>query len=236
MDTKELSSIVKNHEFLSMPEISAHEISKHLKKEWDERRRSGNSNEIFEMLVSAYSDKQRHYHNLQHVGEMLSVLPGCSNALYMAVWFHDAVYDSKNHDNEEKSAGLAEQKCVEIGYGKGFASDVASMIMATKHIAEPSTEEGKLICDADLAIFASPRVYEYNDAIRKEYSFVPEGVYLQRRKKVLEGFLSRHCIYHTKEFRSKYEGKARENLKQLIEQLNDDMLFESCAMTRWDDL
>lgn len=204
MDTKELSSI--------------------LKKEWDERRRSGNAGEVFHMLIDAYSESHRHYHNLQHVAEMLSVLPECSNALYMAVWFHDAVYEPKNHDSEGKSAELAKEKCVEMGYSREFSADVASMIMATKHVAEPSAEEAKLICDADLSIFASPRVYEYNEAIRKEYSHIPVEAYLQRRKKVLNSFLSRTCIYHTKEFRDKYEEKARNNLKALVEELDNQLL------------
>lgn len=204
MDTKELSSILRD--------------------EWDKRRRSGNAGDVFLMLIDAYSESHRHYHNLQHVGEMLAALPSCSNALYMAVWFHDAVYDPKLKDNEEKSAELAKKKCIGLGYCEEFAANVESLIMATKHVSEPSTGEAKLLCDADLAIFASPRVYEYDEAIRKEYSFVPEEMYLQGRKKVLNGFLSKPCIYHTKEFRDKYEEKARENLKALIQELDNKLL------------
>ncbi|HII15651.1 MAG TPA: N-methyl-D-aspartate receptor NMDAR2C subunit [Nanoarchaeota archaeon] len=204
--------------------MDTNELSDVLRQEWLKRRRSPNETGIFDMLACAYSEAQRHYHNLQHVADMLAALPECSNALYMAVWFHDAVYDPQKHDNEEKSAELAEKKCIEMRYDKGFAADVASLIMATKHTAEPSTEEAKLICDADLAIFASPRVYEYDRAIRQEYSFVPEGAYLQRRKKVLEGFLARQFIYHTDKFREKYEQKARANLKMLIEELDSQLL------------
>lgn len=204
MDTKELSSI--------------------LKIEWDKRSRSGNAGDVFHMLIDAYSESHRHYHNLQHVGEMLAALPSCSNALYMAVWFHDAVYDPKLKDNEEKSAELAEKKCIGMGYCEEFAADVASLIMATKHVAEPSAEEAKKLCDADLAIFASPRVYDYDAGIRKEYSYIPEEAYLQRRKRLLNGFLAKPCIYHTKEFRDKYEEKARENLKALIQELNNKLL------------
>jgi len=204
MDTKELSDV--------------------LKAEWDRRRRSGNAGEVFSMLIDAYSESHRHYHNLQHIADMLGEFPDCSNALYMAVWFHDAVYDSQKHDNEERSAGLAEKKCIEMGYDKGFAAEVASLIMATKHKADPSTQEAKLICDADLAIFASPRVYEYNTAIRSEYLHIPIEAYLQRRKKVLESFLSRQCIYRTKEFRDRYEQKARGNLNAIIEELDNTLL------------
>lgn len=200
------------------------ELSDVLRQEWDDRRRSSNSNEVFEMLVKAYSEEHRHYHNLLHVAEMLNELGHCSNALYMAVWFHDVIYDPKAKDNEERSAELAEQKCIEVGYSEEFADDVKRLVMATKHVTEPETHEEKLICDADLAIFASSRVDEYDAAIRQEYSFIPEEIYMQRRKDVLGGFLSRPFIYHTGKFRGQYEQKARENLKALIQGLDNKLL------------
>lgn len=211
MDTKELSDV--------------------LRKEWNKRRRSSNSNEVFEMLVSAYSEEHRHYHNLQHVSEMLDILPNCSNALYMAVCFHDAAYDPKLKDNEEKSAELAEKCCLSFGYAPEFGKEVASLIMATTHKKVPETEEGKLMADADLSIFAYDRIMDYEAGIRKEYSFYTDEAYYPVRVWVLESFLARPFIYHTEKFREEYEEKARGNLKVLIGELENKLSdLDTCTV------
>src|SRR4051794_22476684 len=68
---------------------------------------------VFDRLVAAYSEPHRHYHNLEHIAEMLRVVDRLSkfaadpDAVRLAVWFHDAVYDPRAKDNEKLSAILA---------------------------------------------------------------------------------------------------------------------------------
>src|SRR5579883_1921950 len=57
----------------------------------------------FDVLVAAYTAPERHYHNL----DRLSNIVEDPAALYLAVWFHDAVYDSRAKDNEKRSGELA---------------------------------------------------------------------------------------------------------------------------------
>ena len=67
----------------------------------------------FADLAARYSEPTRHYHDLQHLEEVLDTVGRFqdqardSAALGLAAWYHDAVYDTRAHDNEEKSAAFA---------------------------------------------------------------------------------------------------------------------------------
>lgn len=66
-------------------------------------------------LSVLYEGRDRHYHNLAHIEAMLALageyrkLLGDPEAVEAAIWFHDAVYDSRAKDNEAQSAALAEK-------------------------------------------------------------------------------------------------------------------------------
>ena len=71
------------------------------------------SEPIRDELVRAYTAPDRHYHDLAHIEAMLASARAYHGALSdpaavaAAIWFHDAVYDTRRHDNEAKSAELA---------------------------------------------------------------------------------------------------------------------------------
>src|SRR5260370_20074579 len=64
-------------------------------------------------LVSAYTAPDRHYHDLRHIEALLGLADACAGAITdrdaveAAIWFHDAIYDTRRSDNEERSAALA---------------------------------------------------------------------------------------------------------------------------------
>jgi predicted metal-dependent HD superfamily phosphohydrolase len=95
------------------------------------------------------------------------------------------------------------------------------MIVATKHIAKPEYPDDAVLCDIDLAILGQPEeafdVYERQ--IRREYEWVPEAQFRERRKAILQSFLERRTIYSTKFFHQRYEKQARKNLARSISQL-----------------
>lgn len=70
---------------------------------------------VFNKLIVAYSEKHRAYHTIQHLYECLVLLESVRsylkdvNAVALALWFHDVVYDPQAKDNELKSAELFEQ-------------------------------------------------------------------------------------------------------------------------------
>ena len=68
-------------------------------------------------LLQSYSEPQRHYHTLQHLGEAMGLLqPALGLAAHpgevaLALWFHDAVYETQAKDNEARSADWAVVRC-----------------------------------------------------------------------------------------------------------------------------
>jgi len=171
----------------------------------------------FDRLVAAYSEPHRHYHTLEHLGEMFRVvgrLPVADlPAAQLAVWYHDAVCDPKATDNEERSADWAESDLKAWGVPRWAA--VRALILATKHTAtEPSTPDAAAFLDADLAILgaAEVRYQRYAADIRREYEWVPDEAYRAGRRAVLEGFLNRERIYRTAVMSEEGEESARRNL------------------------
>src|SRR5918912_1569268 len=67
----------------------------------------------FADLAGRYREPWRYYHTLDHVAAVLeevrSLRGGAPEvpALLLAAWFHDAVYDPRAGDNEERSAAYA---------------------------------------------------------------------------------------------------------------------------------
>ncbi|MFA4820532.1 MAG: hypothetical protein WC613_06270, partial [Candidatus Aenigmatarchaeota archaeon] len=178
-------------------------------------------------LIDLYSDSQRSYHTLAHIvrslrefnaSRSLSIRP---DAVEMALWYHDAIYDTHSRDSEERSAQLAYQALQELGLPKSFADTVRSLILSTKHATIPTYDDAKLITDIDLAILGKPyeEFEEYERDIRDEYRWVPDDQFRAGRKAVLQAFLGRPNIYNTDFFRDKYQDAARRNLEISLSRL-----------------
>lgn len=175
-------------------------------------------------LLQSYSEPQRHYHTLQHLGEAMGLLqPALGLAerpgeVALALWFHDAVYETQAKDNEARSADWA----VAVVRGQGLPAEVAGrvhgLIMATCHAAQPSGIDAQLLVDADLGILAADplRFAEYEVQVRAEYEWVPLPLYRARRREVLLGFMQREAIYCTDWFGQRLEARARCNLAQAL--------------------
>lgn len=190
--------------------------------------------DVFDQLVAAYGEAGRYYHTDRHISECLNQfnafrhLAKRPGEIEVALWFHDAVYDSRRQDNEALSAAWATrylnaegvESGVLVGEASPIANRIAAMILATKtHVAEDS--DTALLLDIDLGILgSSPDAFEaYDRAIRLEYAWVPEAEYRSGRAKVLQQFLDRPKLYQTPDCRDRYEAQARSNLEQKITQL-----------------
>jgi predicted metal-dependent HD superfamily phosphohydrolase len=180
---------------------------------------------LMNQLVAAYSERQRHYHTLQHLRECLAQFDAASMLarrpaeVELALWFHDAVYDPQRHDNEERSADWARASVLAAGCAEDVAERVAALVLATRsHSAPADDPDAALLLDVDLAILAAApaRFAEYERQIRAEYAHVPEEAFRARRAQVLQGFLERERIYVTDAFHDALEARARENLQQSL--------------------
>ena len=185
-----------------------------------------NPNEIFSELANAYGENSRHYHTSQHVSECLKHFSKYRQLVQnpaeveLAIWFHDAIYDTTKPDNEEQSAQWAKRYLNEMGVSAQVIERVVEMIIATKTHRSESADSA-LMVDIDLGILgASIDAFEaYDKAIRREFHWVPTVQYCQGRSQVLSSFLQRETIYQTKVIRDLYEVQARENLSRKIKHL-----------------
>jgi predicted metal-dependent HD superfamily phosphohydrolase len=183
-------------------------------------------------LICAYTASGRHYHDLCHVETLLGLADACAeliadlDAVEAAIWFHDAIYDTRCRDNEERSAALAVVRLAGTTDEDRIAR-IAAMIRATAGHALPdfpdhdAREDCALFLDMDLAILGSPPAEfdAYEAAVRREYDWVGEPQWKLGRRAVLAQFLARPAIYATRHFRASHEAAARGNLARSIGRL-----------------
>lgn len=184
---------------------------------------------VYNDLVTRYSEPHRAYHTLAHIQHCLDEfkqvrhLIANPNAVELALWYHDTIYNTKAKDNEEKSAALARTMIQSASLPNAFGQFVADCIMATKHTAIPADPDIQFLVDIDLSSLGKPeKEYDENaQKIRKEYEWVPEDMFAAERSAILKSFLNRPNIYATQFFRDKYETRARQNIARSLAQLSN---------------
>lgn len=180
---------------------------------------------LLETLLAAYAEPQRHYHRLEHLEECcarfdeLSDLADRRSEIELALWFHDAVYDPRRRDNEERSAQWAREAISPVS--REAADRVHRLVMATVHDPLPEGNDARILLDVDLGILGAPeqRFDEYEAQVRREYEWVPLPIYRRERRKILAGFLARKTLFHTARFVELYEARARANLARALARL-----------------
>jgi predicted metal-dependent HD superfamily phosphohydrolase len=180
-------------------------------------------------LSTLYDAEGRHYHGLAHIEALLALAEEHRSALSdpeaveAAIWFHDAIYDSRKPDNETQSAALAARMLHDRTSAKRIGRIVA-MIEATsthqppKALDASAKRDAALFLDMDLSILgADPADFDaYERAVRLEYGWVPEPAWRAGRAEVLRKFLTRANIFHTEQFRGPLEAKARQNIERSL--------------------
>lgn len=184
----------------------------------------GDGDAVYQALLAAYNEPQRKYHTIQHLSECLAAFERVRHlalhpaAVEAALWFHDAVYDVKGSDNEERSAQWAISALKAAGAPTEAAELVGSLVLATRHTAAPVTIDEQVLVDVDLSILGADeqRFAEYERQIRDEYAFVPGFLFRRKRRAILQTFLQRTHIYSTEHFRGALECVARNNLQRAV--------------------
>ena len=187
------------------------------------------TDELYKELRDRYAEPHRHYHDINHVAQVLNVLEEMGaqeKELYWAAWFHDVVYEPERRDNEERSADLAREKLSTLTVPAVSIDNVLSLILATDGHKAESAMAGQFL-DADLSVLAEEEgeYKSYTEKIRKEYSALGDEYFIEGRKKFVENLLARDFVFLSDYFRQKFENKARSNLMRELEYLNADRLY-----------
>jgi predicted metal-dependent HD superfamily phosphohydrolase len=194
---------------------------------WRQLGASGSDDALFRRLVEFYSEPHRKYHTIQHLQECFAHLESVrsfaehAGEVELALWFHDAIYNTHKKDNEERSAEWARESALAAGLVDEQASRVHQLVLATMHNAVPVGKDAAVLVDIDLAILGADeaRFDEYEVQVREEYSWVPGPLYRAGRRKILQEFVSRESIYSTEYFRVEYEARARSNIVRSLARL-----------------
>jgi predicted metal-dependent HD superfamily phosphohydrolase len=167
-------------------------------------------------LARRYAEAHRAYHTIEHIAHCLDEADavGAPDVVRLALWYHDAVYDTKRSDNEERSAELVRA----LPLPAAIRERAAALVLATKHAGIPEDPEAALTVDIDLAILGRPPADfdRYERQIRTEYAWVPGMFFRSKRAEILASFLARPSIYGTPRFRDRYEAAARANLERSL--------------------
>jgi predicted metal-dependent HD superfamily phosphohydrolase len=170
-------------------------------------------------VVDAWSQPHRRYHDLAHLAAVLGLvgeLAGAAadpDAVRLAAWYHDVVYDPEGTDNEQVSAERARAGLRGLVTDERLA-EVARLVRLTAgHDPAPDDANGAVLCDADLAVLAAPpEAYAaYASAIRLEYGHLSDEEFTAGRIAVLERLLALPTLYRT-EAAQPWTDTARANL------------------------
>lgn len=180
-------------------------------------------------LDRRYGEPHRRYHTRAHLTAVLDLVDELAghaedaDAVRMAAWFHDAVYDPERADNEERSARLAARMLADTDLPEAAVARVVRLVELTAtHAPEEGDRDGQVLCDADLAVLgAEPEDYAaYAAAVREEYAFVPDEFFRAGRAEVLSGLLALPRLFHTPAARERFEERARANMRTELLLLN----------------
>ena len=185
------------------------------------------------LLRKAYAEPHRAYHTWDHITALLADFTRLRDrfarpdAVEVALYWHDAVYVPRAPDNEAASAAWMVERMQGL-VPPATLRDAETIVLATAKHRVPSeavaglADDCALFLDMDLAVLGAPEADfdAYDAAIREEFSEIPEPLYLQGRKAIMEGFLQRQRLYLTDTFHETHDAPARANLRRLIERLS----------------
>ncbi len=171
-------------------------------------------------VIRAWGEPHRRYHDLAHLAAVLGLVGQLSadaadpDAVRLAAWYHDVVYDPRRNDNEAVSAGRARAGLRAMVPDERIAEVERLVLLTAGHASEAGDANGAVLCDADLAILASPpEAYAgYASAVRAEYGHVPDELFAAGRIAVLEQLLALPRLYRLPVVADSWEPRARANM------------------------
>ncbi len=189
------------------------------------------------LLADCYSTNVRRYHCLEHVRACLSLaerydhteglrrMPH-SDAVELALLWHDAVYVPGDKRNEELSARLLSSLEPVLTIDARVLEAAVAAILATQHhkgFGKDPTPSS-VVVDTDLSILGeTPTLYRvYSQYIKQEFAAsVSADAWRVGRSAFLAGMLARPRIFHTDWAHKLFEAQARKNLHDELRALED---------------
>ena len=187
------------------------------------RSETGRGAEMGADLIERYKESGRYYHTLDHIehclGQFDRVRAQCrqADAVELAIWFHDAIYNFPAYENEKLSAAFFMEKSENL-LATQFREDVAALVIATEHVRPPQDPDQRILVDVDLSSFGLPWEQFASDGknIRQELHYLTDSEFYAGQIAFMEALLTRVRIFNTEYFYDNYEEKARDNVQRYL--------------------
>lgn len=187
------------------------------------------TNDVYKEVHDYYSEPGRHYHTPKHIEHCLAQFDVSAlemedaDAVEMAIWFHDLIFEPNADDNEIRSA----RRFIELAndsMNAEFKARVYDLIMATAPPRIPTTIDQKFMLDIDLSSFGLPWDDMLRDsmAVRQESPQLSDAEFFPGQRAFLESLVKREHFYFTEYFRSRIEDTARSNINRYLQSLRDE--------------
>jgi predicted metal-dependent HD superfamily phosphohydrolase/phosphopantetheine adenylyltransferase len=179
-------------------------------------------------ILENYTKKWKFYHNLNHVYSFVNLfekynkfINNYKNEFLISIYFHDIIYIPSRNDNEEESINMFNKFYNEVKPNNINKEKVIEFIVETKNhsLSKDYDFELDLFLDMDMQIVADENWEDYENKIRKEYCFVDETEYKNKRKQFLQGLVNKNRIFRTQIFYDTYEQIAKNNITNIINKL-----------------
>jgi predicted metal-dependent HD superfamily phosphohydrolase len=178
-----------------------------------------------EALIAAWNEPHRRYHAASHLiwlldeAERRAAVISDPAFIGYAAWFHDAIYEPGEPDNEARSADWARQA---LAHDPASAEGVGRVIeMTRKHHEGESGGDAALFLDMDIAILGAPWEHycAYAAGVRQEFAHYPDGAFAAGRWGWLEKQLARERAFRTDLYEDELGETARANMRWELEEM-----------------
>jgi predicted metal-dependent HD superfamily phosphohydrolase len=179
-------------------------------------------------------EPHRRYHTPVHIAHCLNQFDLARDhmdepdAVEMALWFHDIIYDARANDNEVQSAKYFVERCGD-SLDPDFTSRVRDLIIVTIHKELPASNDEKFMVDIDLSSFGLPwdRFLKDSEGVRDEFPHLSDEEFYPAQKIFLDSLLERKHFCFTRFFRERHEQTARDNITRYLESLSKRGFFDN---------
>lgn len=186
-------------------------------------------------MCNAYASNNLAYHNIQHLQHMFTTYKELNfsseneDVLFLAIFFHDVVYDPRQKDNEYKSAEKARTTLTALNFPSHKIEWCVQHILATENHEATEHVDTQILLDLDLSILGSDRdtYSQYAQNIRKEYSMFNDLDYQKGRIKALQHLIELPHLYQTEAARAYFYDNAIKNLNWELNLWKTDILSSS---------
>lgn len=178
---------------------------------------------IWNKIKKKYTKKFRKYHNIKHLYRMIkdlehiesSISKDFINEMYIAIFFHDYIYNIVFPSRNEQLSAKYMNKYLEYHLTDRSLNFITESILATKNHLENDNYLINIFLDLDMNILSSDRItYEkYHQAIYQELFIYSNGYIRKKRNKFLKKLLSLENIYCADIFKEN-DKMAKLNIKR----------------------